>query len=315
VDTQNSFVRFLVPVDFLPKSTVAFDVACKLARHGDEIELLHVLPPIEPTTTSSCSLSNETLSQRFERDAFDCLAQFPDPTPNLNGVAIQRTTSSGDVAATIVERAETSNANLIVLGTAAPERSELGHITDQVARLSTVPTLLLRCDESVKTIASLDRIYVPLDGSRRSLSAIPVASGLARHLNVPVHLVRVREIERSALLFGPQITASVVDELMASEAREIAIALGDIVDRLRRSGISATWSMLTGPVTTSLERDIGGTSLVVLSSRGRGDASRRFAGSVARHIACNSPSPVVLVPSFVHEAPIWPARQWTSSVS
>ncbi len=316
MDTQNSFVRFLVPVDFWPKSKVALAITCELARHGDEIELLHVLPPIESTSApSSSSLPNEPLNERLERDAFDRLALFSEPLPCSDGIRVQQTTLFGDVAATIAERAETSKTNLIVLGTAAPDRSKFGHTVDEVIRLSTVATLLLRYDESIQTIASLDSIYVPLDGSRRSLSAIPVASGLAHHLNLPIHLVRVREIERSALLFGPQITANVVDELMASEAREIAIALGDIADRLRRAGISATWSMLTGPVTTSLERDIDRTSLVVLSSRGRGDASSRFAGNVANHIVCNSPSPVVLVPSFVRATPIWPMRQRTPSAS
>jgi nucleotide-binding universal stress UspA family protein len=296
-------MRFLVPIDFSPKSGAAMATASVLARPGDEIELLHVLPTVDSALTLLANpISSAAVANRLELEARERLTQFAADASIPSGIEVRLTISFGDPAVAIVDIAQRDQANLIVMGTAAHGpvgRALVGSTADEVARSSTVPALLLRAGKAPVRGTPIARVYVPLDGSRRSLGAVPVASELARHINVPVHLVRVREIERSALSSGPQITPDVMNELMASEAREIAIALEEIADGIRRSGLTATWSMLTGPVATSLENDVEAADLLVLSSHGRSGIRRLLTGSVAEHLVRNSPTPIVLVPALV----------------
>jgi nucleotide-binding universal stress UspA family protein len=139
-------------------------------------------------------------------------------------------------------------------------------------------------------------ILVPLDGSRLSEQALPLAVAIAERTRAKLRLVLVHQIAAVALsaegrqLFGPIEVA----------ARRFEKAyLKTLTGQLKKesASLAITSTTLTGPVAGTLREYIheSRSALVVMTSRGQGGLRRLWFGSVADAVIRGSSVPVLLV--------------------
>lgn len=145
--------RILVPLDLAPAGEAKVPVAEEYARaFGADVLLLHVLPPralhpdeVLPTEASARAYLDVIVSE---------LA-----TASVHAVALVR---GGPTAATIVEEARASQADLIILGMDVRPRlrsAVLGSIADAVVRSAHCPVLLVRPILGERPAPSLRSFY------------------------------------------------------------------------------------------------------------------------------------------------------------
>jgi len=138
------------------------------------------------------------------------------------------------------------------------------------------------------------KILVPLDGSTRAESALPVAARIARASGGSVMLVQVVTIP---LMYETTTGGSYTADLIESEINETedylkALAHSDVL-----AGIKTEISALFGAtaqtilsVATSYTID-----LIVMTSQGKTGVKRWVLGSVAQKLARHSPMPVLVL--------------------
>lgn len=133
-------------------------------------------------------------------------------------------------------------------------------------------------------------IAVPLDGSRFAETAIPVAARLARTAGASLRLVMVHQ--PAAVLVG----ASAPDdlEIQAQERTYLADTAGQLGTV---GGAVVAQTLLTGDAGPELVEWLGREQpdLVVLSTHGRGPASRFWLGSVADYLVRHASAPLLLL--------------------
>jgi len=133
-------------------------------------------------------------------------------------------------------------------------------------------------------------ILVPLDGSRFSESALPVALDLARKAHASVRLVMVHE---PILAMVPAWSEKEDPEERAHELEYLA-GLSAGVDLL---GTAPTYEVIVGEARTALMKTAEQTrsDLIVMATHGRGAFSRFWLGSVADHVMRHATVPVLLI--------------------
>ena len=186
--------RILCPVDFSEPSRHALDQAVAIARwHGASVTVLHVVPPLgalapalgaplyPPIADSPGTLDDV----RSELEAFV-------RTEGGAGVPVDVVVVIGTPATTIADWSESSEADLIVLGThgrSGVERLLLGSVTERVLRRASCPVLTVppRLPDAVPSGAVLFRhILCGIDFSPASERALAYARSLAKEAELTI---------------------------------------------------------------------------------------------------------------------------------
>ncbi len=197
------FRRILVPLDGSERAERALPVAARLARasHGTLIVVqaidinmnLYAVPEMMVT---------ESVVETESSEVDDYLTQVTAPFKQ-EGIPIEQIVLFGIPAFLLLSTITSSNIDLVVMcshGRTGFTHWALGSVTEKIARLSPVPTLVLREHNPISAIPHLGpthplRILVPLDGSIASKTAIEPAAALIAALAVPasgaLHLTRV----------------------------------------------------------------------------------------------------------------------------
>lgn len=139
-------------------------------------------------------------------------------------------------------------------------------------------------------------ILVPLDGSRLSEQALPLAVAVAERAKAKLRLVLVNQLPVVPLsVAGRPLYVSL--ELAARKSEKAY--LRTFTDQIKKqsTSLAITSTTLTGPVAGTLLEYISEsrTDLVVMTSRGQGGLRRLWLGSVADAMIRGSPVPVLLV--------------------
>ena len=159
----------LVPVDSSPGGAVALGVAVQLARStGAEVKLLQVAVPLSVQAYAAYDYGGLLyFDPDWDEEALGAASSYVNGlVKHLQGVGVAadgQALIAPDVAETIVEVADGSSADLIVMSTHAltgPARAVLGSVADAVVRMAHCPVLLVRrlADApQIEQLASPDR--------------------------------------------------------------------------------------------------------------------------------------------------------------
>jgi nucleotide-binding universal stress UspA family protein len=293
-------LSLVVPLDGSEEAKRAVGVARILPhRH---IVLLHVLPDAFPLIPPPTDNEQQEWKQRAQEELEAIAGSI-----RTAEVTVEIDIRSGDVSGAIIDCA--SGHDLIVMTTSAKgaaSRLLFGSVADRVSRESTTPTLLLRTNLLTGDAPAPRRIVVPLDGSARSETALPIASRIAAGLDVPIHLVQAITMDdvlataRRLVANGSQ-DASAAEEPYEVSRKETEAGVIHYLKRhaeeLRGSGLEAEVAILHGTPVFALLDSIEADDLVVLTSHGQGGYQRWLLGSVAEKLVREAKSPVLLVPS------------------
>ena len=264
----------LVPLDGSERAEAALDWAYALP--AQRIRLLRVCPE-EPPDTQAAAQYLEEVAARFR-------------PPERR---IETRIAYGGPAESIVDDA--ADADLIVMstqGAGGGGRLLFGSVADRVARHAPAPTLLLRGGHHPVAAQPVRRIVAALDGSLAAERALPLATLLARHLGVPIHLVSVSD----------QITSRAERDSEhrprdGSAPRDEApdTYLGRTAASLEALDVSASTEVRSGPAAVEVMATLGSGDLLIITTHGQGAARRWQIGNVAEKLLRQAAAPVVLV--------------------
>lgn len=306
--------HILVPLDGSPLAEQAIPYALSLIAPGGAITLLRVIPRPEPIhdPLGGILMSEQEVLGRYRvmagQEAVNARERWKDETRATIDVMIE----VGDPADEIMRCARERDAVMIVMaskGRGAFGRLALGSVADRIARASDVPVVVIRPEDALPDMSRplLRRLVVPLDGSERSLAAIPVAIDLARQLHASIKLVTIVDFGKAAppaLAYGAAFSQELYDEIMAGVEGEARLMLDEVGGQLLEAGVSTSWEVLTGPPAEAIIEIAAPADLIVLTSHGRGGFKRWLLGSVAEKLVRHSPVPVVIVPARLAAQPV-----------
>jgi nucleotide-binding universal stress UspA family protein len=139
-------------------------------------------------------------------------------------------------------------------------------------------------------------ILVPLDGSSRAESAIPVAARIARAYGASITLLRIAEtpVEYSPYVAAP---ASYAKEVIDGDIARLKEYLEKVVQSEDLAGIKVETKALFGAVSPTIiaAAEVYHVSLIVMCSHGYTGFKRWMLGSVADKITRHAPVPVLVL--------------------
>lgn len=152
------------------------------------------------------------------------------------------------------------------------------------------------------------RILVPLDGSELSQRALPHARAIATAMQAEIVLLRAIDPTGKALtglapapgiLVSSPALVTASEEALQAERQETEQHLAAIRQRLGEQGFLGAVSLevVEGPAEQAIVEAVErlGCDLVVMATHGRAGLKRAILGSVADHVARNTPPPAVLL--------------------
>lgn len=277
--------KILVPLDGSDLAEKILGLVRSLIAPGQatEVHLLRALPEhglaeLSPAGTSPIAIVKKSLAR---------LAN------GLEAAGVKTTShvAVGDPAEVIVSTARTVNPSLIALSThgrSGLSRLVRGSVAERVLRTAEHPVLVANpssLGDAMK--GAFKRILVPLDGSDRSATILPLAKAFAQRFGSEVFLFHV------------------VDEVVAIEPM-IAVASSQTPEQARAKleayrpkleGVPVR--VLTGrgsPGPAILEAiDLEKIDLVVIATHGRSGVSRWAFGSTAENVVRHGTVPLLVV--------------------
>jgi nucleotide-binding universal stress UspA family protein len=214
------------------------------------------------------------------------------------GVAVDTELLSGKPARSIVNYADETGADLIVVGrrgrSGVRERL-LGSITERVLRRSGPPVLTVSGSEvDADTGTAYDDILVTTDGSDLAEEAGPYAANLASRFDAILHVLNAVDVQAEAGVFN---AGGVDREYIERLEREGQRAVDDLIAGLDTTDLDVHEAVVQGyapdVITDYVEEN--DVDLVVMSSEGQSNLAGQQLGTVAGRVLRTVDRPVLVV--------------------
>jgi nucleotide-binding universal stress UspA family protein len=269
------FARILVGLDFSPASAAALAYARALAGDDGTVWMLHVAPASE-TTPSLATLAG-FLGARGDRDERTEI----------------RIADGGRPADELLRASLALGADAILLGAhaGAVTRLFLGSVSEEVARRSHVPVLVVRSQPS-DDAHPITRVVVAVDHDDGSMVAARAGADLAARLGVRLAAVHVLPSSFIPPGYGVTLGYSAYDvapfvQGRCSIEKELAGAVGAKTPVVLLLGSPASEILSYG----------GPGDLIVCGRRARSRLARLVFGSVTTGVLRHATHPILVVPS------------------
>lgn len=218
------------------------------------------------------------------------------------GSRVKRSVEQGSAAEAIIEKAATDESTLIAMAThgrSGLNRWLLGSVAEKVLRATTNPLLLVRAvKEGESEEATFESVVVPLDGSVLAEHALPIATEIARKLQIEVCLLRAYGNPYGPFITGAGYYAVNQDELLAGVRDEARDYLEEKMAELKKQGVDQLSYLLQEGVAPDEIVSVGShtpESLIVMCSHGRSGVKRWALGSVTETVVRHSSCPVLVL--------------------
>ena len=290
----------LVPLDRSSLAEQALPLARSIAQRANgklDLVEVHTLYALDDRNSGWLPFDRD-------RDA-ECKQQeqlYLDATAKLVGSLSPLTVTAGvltgsavlaeTVADSILERARTGNADLIVMttrGRGVVSRFALGSVADELVRRAPIPVLLMRPTEKAPVVTAepvIDNILIPLDGSPLAEQILEPALDMARLMEARCTLLRVVEARSSP-----------GDRREPPENAQAEAYLERVAERLREQGYQVHTHVVVARHTVEAilaEAAALANSLIAVATHGRGGFNRLLLGSVADKLIRTAASPVLV---------------------
>jgi nucleotide-binding universal stress UspA family protein len=301
----------LVPLDGSPFGEHALPLARGIARRsGATLHLVHVHQPLTAVYAAGAGPEGDIDAALKEWEQ----AYLADTARRLGGgpsFPVTTKVVEGDVVEALKGRAEETQADLVVLtthGRGPLGRFWLGSIADKLLRLSPVPLLLVRPQESPPDLTQdvlVKRVLLPLDGTPEAEQVLGPALALGALTDACYTLVRaaVPAVRQSYLPDGSTaqgLAHSSLEQIAERERRaegEARSYLESVAARLRGRGLRVDTRLVVDeqPAPRILgEARSTGADLIAIQTHGRRGLQRLLLGSVADKVVRGSAVPVLV---------------------
>jgi len=178
-------------------------------------------------------------------------------------------------------------------------RGALGRVTDKLLRSADIPVVVVPSKYEASTGAGAINLVVPLDGSKRSESALGAAISLDQKTGGIIRVLHFVQIEsRYAGMPFNEIGPMKAD---INELTALASAYpDDVCKRNEDSGVTLEPEVVIGYPASHISEYTKKVSnaIIVMTSHGRSGLQRMLMGSVTDATLRNSDSPVMVVPAI-----------------
>jgi nucleotide-binding universal stress UspA family protein len=288
------FKRIVCPVDFSASSARAFAYAAAFARWYDaQLTVLHVVPLPEPTQVYGPAdpvltpkLCEEVIAELGR--SLNIAVVSPHATPIVE---------LGDPRATIVDRAISGRADLLVMGTHGRrgfKRLLLGSVAEAVLREAPCPVLTVppHAPAAASDEVTFKSILCPIDFSPSALQAMRCALDLARQANGSLMMLHVDESlpETEGHYFRfPEYRQDVV-----ADAKE---QLRRLVPEDSRTSVEIDTVVVFGRAHRQILRaaEMKPPDLIVMGAQGIGGVGLVLFGSTTQEVVRGATCPVLTV--------------------
>jgi len=289
------YEKILVPLDGSELAEIALPYAEELAgRLGSEVNLLAVSESAETESYHEHLIYVERMVESTKRGIEMYLEK-----PHGRAIKVDSRILVGHPAEEIVDYADKADIDLIVMAThgrSGVRRWVLGSVADKVVRATKRPVALIRAKDTrpeIREKGILNKVLVPLDGSKESEAVIPYIEELASKLEAEVVLLRILEVNYEIF------QASQLEQLESAR-----VAAKDYIEKtaaqLKQRGVAASTEFREVMVSAAAEEIIKladeiRVDLVAMSTHGRSGVSRWTFGSVADRVLHEGNTPLLLV--------------------
>jgi nucleotide-binding universal stress UspA family protein len=296
--------QILCPVDFSDFSQHALAHAAALARwYGAGLTVQYVYRVSIPPAALAPGMGPVgaealILAQVDQAQLARSLETFA-AVVGVGDLAVRYDVVEGDVAQAILEQAQATKADLIVLGThgrSGFERLVLGSVTEKIVRKAHGAVLTVPPATDAPTAPALfQRIVAAIDFSEASMRGLTHALSLAQEANATLTLVHVAELPHSdgEWIPGAEDMEGLARKIVASAATKLHAA----VPTEAREWCQIDERVETGRPYREIVRVAREThaGLIVLGKHGHSAVDRLFVGSTAQHVVRQAPCPVLTV--------------------
>ena len=295
------FDKVLVPLDGSELAEGSLDPALAIVRRpGGVVILLHIpifRPVMVPGTAGYGLVLPEQAFDLKNRDEIQIYLEGIKQTRQEPDFSIRIKVLEGDVAGNIVDLAVEEEVDLIVMtthGYSGFTRWMLGSITERVLRNAPCPVLVVRCADT------LNRVVIPLDGSRLAEQALEPGLEVARQLGGRVTLLRVDDgsglstVDRGMLDIAHHGLSQQIDPETGGDAVHY---LENVAQRYRTPSLEIDTAVVTGsPAQGILEYvEANQVDLIVMATHGRTGIRRWVYGSVTEKCLHNTACAMLIV--------------------
>jgi nucleotide-binding universal stress UspA family protein len=214
------------------------------------------------------------------------------------GVAVDTELLSGKPARSIVDYADETGADLIVVGrrgrSGVRERL-LGSITERVLRRSGPPVLTVpEGDIDDDTGTTYGNVLVTTDGSDLAADAGPYAAEVAGRFEAVLHVLNAVDVQAEAGVFN---AGGVDREYIERLERKGQRAVDDLISGLDATALDVREAVVQGyaPEVIAEYVDDNDVDLVVMSSEGQSNLAGQQLGTVAGRVLRTVDRPVLVV--------------------
>jgi len=293
-------MRVLIATDFSPHAEDAVKIVKRLALpSGSTVRLLHAIEPFADVATlnpAAITAVTDAAVAQIERELDRAAVTLRAP-----GRDVETVTVLGRVADAIVEEAESSKADLIVVGSRgrhALKSALLGSVSAEVVDRAPCPVIIARG-------STLRKAIFAEDGSETAAAGARFLAGSSALSDLEVRVVTVVDAPFPSVLNGSDAAIGTYaaiqayyDSLPALREATAKIAQ-ERAGALVAAGLNATSEVREGNVADNLIAAAAEAhaDCIVIGSHGRTGLTRLFLGSVARAVLFNAPCSVLIVPA------------------
>jgi nucleotide-binding universal stress UspA family protein len=300
-----TITRVLCPVDFSDCSRHALTHAAAIAQwYRARISVLHVhrlTTPVfaAPIGVAPVGLQPIVLTAEERAHLEDALDTFVGPNRGPDTLIDLSVEEDLDVAGAIAAHAESTGADLLVLGThgrSGIQRFMVGSVTEKVLRRTPVPVLTVppHADGPERPLSMRPHIICAVDFSPSSTRALNYAASLAQETDGALTVLHVVDVP-------PESTDPSLPDLSDYRARrfhEGRLALAGMVAVLDDAWKVAPLVLAGKPYREILRLAAEQQAdLIVMGVQGHGAVERAFFGSTAQHVIREAACPVLTLKS------------------
>jgi nucleotide-binding universal stress UspA family protein len=296
---KEMFEKILVPLDGSKVSEMVVPYAIELASlFGSTIIIAGVS---ESSAWQAVAESRSYLEKQSDRISEALTKRQPEGEGKARQAQVGFQSLVGNPASEIINYAAKIESNLIIMasrGASGGGPWPIGNVAEKILRTSNCPVLLIReyLDDSVIALKYiLRKILVPLDGSKLSEAAFPLAVNLAKETGAEIVLLQV--IESIDFSGYNDITPEVINKFKAGSHS----AARDYLEKIKNSMINVhpLISTATGEKPAAEKiidySEANNCDLIVMSTNGRSGIGRWVFGSITDKVLHTGKKPVLVI--------------------
>ncbi|MBI4564650.1 MAG: universal stress protein [Planctomycetes bacterium] len=297
--------RILIPLDGSETAEAALtQMRHFLKRQDSEVVLARIVEPLHVQRMGELSVPEEV-----RREARSYLEKWERRLSD-EGVRVRSVLGEGSAADELLKLVEQERATLIAMtthGRTGLSRWVFGSVAEKMLRASRVPLFLLRSFEpggkgalepAAKAERAFQKILVPTDGGKRSLTALPYAIGLARLFNSSLVFLHVRELPLSPPgSFAGMVPAWPLASAAPPDEPTPESSLASAVERAKAEGIKTESHVVSGDPASEIVNQSAShkADLIVMATHARQGVSRWVLGSVTEKVLRAATVPMLVV--------------------